>query len=43
LKNVPPADIYFGREKEILKQRVDTKMKTLNERKRENQNIKILP
>ena len=36
LKNLTPADIYFGRDREILQKRFKVKMNTLNERKRMN-------
>ena len=36
LGNVAPADVFFGREKQIKMQRIETKMKTLKERKATN-------
>ena len=42
LKNITPADVYFEREKELLNQRIDTKMKTMKERWRKNQKIRKL-
>jgi putative transposase len=36
LGNVTPADVYFGREKQIKMQRQETKMKTLKERRETN-------
>ena len=36
IDNLTPADVYFGRGKEILKKRMETKTKTLKERKRLN-------
>lgn len=36
LDNLTPADVYFGRDTEILRRRHETKMKTLKLRKRIN-------
>lgn len=36
LDNLTPADVYFGRGDEVLKRRMETKTKTLKERKRLN-------
>jgi putative transposase len=36
IDNLTPEDVYFGRGKEILKRRMETKTKTLKERKRLN-------
>lgn len=36
LGNVTPADVYFGREKQIKKQRREVKMRTLKERRETN-------
>lgn len=33
LQNLPPADVYFGRDQEILKQREKTKLKTMKKRR----------
>jgi hypothetical protein len=37
LGNVTPADVYFGRSKQIKLQRQEIKMKTIKERRRYNQ------
>jgi len=36
IKNVTPADVYFCRDREILRRRYEIKIETLNERKRQN-------
>lgn len=36
LQNVTPADVYFGREKEVLNRRKEIKFETINERRRMN-------
>ncbi len=41
LKNVTPADVYFDRAKELLSRRKDIKTKTIKERKKKNQEVKI--
>lgn len=41
LKNVTPADVYFGRETELLNRRADIKMKTIKERRKKYQKVKI--
>ncbi len=41
LKNVTPADVYFGRDSELLNQRIDIKMKTIKERRKKNQKRRI--
>jgi len=41
LGNVTPADVYFGRNKEILSQRSEVKNKTLKERRKFNKKMKI--
>jgi transposase InsO family protein len=41
LKNVTPADVYFGRDQERLNRRNDIKIKTIKERRKINQKIKI--
>jgi transposase InsO family protein len=41
LKNVTPADVYFGRKNEVLSRRSDIKIKTIEERKRMNKKEKL--
>ena len=41
LKNVTPADVYFGRDSELLNRRNEIKTKTIRERRKKNQRIKI--
>ena len=41
LKNVTPADVYFGRDLELISRRNEIKMKTIKERRKKNQKIKI--
>jgi putative transposase len=41
LKNLTPADVYFGRAERRLKHRKIVKLKTLNDRKKLNQKIKV--
>jgi putative transposase len=36
LENVTPADVHFGRHKEVITRRHELKRKTLKHRKREN-------
>jgi putative transposase len=36
LKNLTPADVYFGREHEILKQRHLVKLKTMKKRRKQD-------
>jgi transposase InsO family protein len=36
LENLTPADVYFGREKEVLTKREEIKMRTLQQRRRQN-------
>jgi transposase InsO family protein len=36
IKNLTPADVYFGRDREILRRRYEIKIKTLSDRKRQN-------
>ena len=40
LKNVTPADVYFGRDLECLNRRKDIKIETLKERRKLNQKTK---
>lgn len=39
LNNVTPADVYFGRDKDLLNRRSETKIKTLKERRKKNQKV----
>lgn len=39
LGNVTPADVYFGRDKDLLNRRSETKIKTLKERRKKNQKV----
>ena len=39
LENLTPADVYFGREKEVLTKREEIKRKTLMQRKRKHQRL----
>ena len=41
LKNVTPADVYFGKDLELISRRNEIKMKTIKERRKKNQKIKI--
>jgi len=41
LGNITPADVYFGRNKEILSRRSEVKNKTLKERRNLNEKVKI--
>lgn len=41
LQNLTPADVYFGRAERKLKHRKLVKMKTLKERKKQNQKIQL--
>ena len=41
LKNVTPADVYYGRGKEILHQRRNVKIETIKERRKVNQELEI--
>ena len=41
LKNVTPADVYFDRDTELLSRRNEIKAKTIKERRKKNQRIKI--
>jgi len=41
LKNVTPADVYFGRDSELLSRRNEIKAKTIKERRKKNQRIKV--
>jgi len=41
LGNITPADVYFGRNKEILSRRSEIKNKTLKERRKFNEKVKI--
>ena len=43
LKNLTPADVYYGRSDEILKQREIIKKKTIQKRKQEYYNLKSNP
>jgi len=36
LDNLTPADIYFGKEEEVLTRRVEIKRKTLEQRRKQN-------
>ena len=40
LKNVTPADVYFGRDKEILHRRRNIKIQTIKERRKLNSKTK---
>jgi len=40
LGNVTPADVYFGRQKEVLNRRKEIKMETIKERRKMNQQSK---
>jgi putative transposase len=40
LGNVTPADVYFGRQKEVLNRRKEIKMETIKERRKWNKKIK---
>ena len=40
LGNVTPADVYFGRQKEILNRRKEIKMETIKERRNMNRQSK---
>jgi len=40
LKNVTPADVYFGRDKEILHRRRNIKTQTIKERRKLNSKTK---
>ena len=42
LNNVTPADVYFGRAKELLNHRNEVKLKTIKERRNKNKKIEIL-
>ena len=42
LNNVTPADVYFGRAKELLNHRTEVKLKTIKERRNKNKKIEIL-
>lgn len=44
LNNLTPANVYFGRDQEIIKQRNKIKEKTLNERRQNyiNENLKLI-
>jgi len=39
LNNVTPADVYFGRDKDLLKRRSQIKIKTIKERRKKNQKV----
>ena len=39
LGNVTPADVYFGRDKDLLNRRSEIKIKTLKERRKKNQKV----
>jgi len=41
LKNVTPADVYYGREKQVLHQRRNVKIETMKERRKVNQELEI--
>jgi putative transposase len=41
LNNVMPADVYFGRDQEILARREQIKQQTMLRRRRENQKLKV--
>jgi putative transposase len=41
LNNVMPADVYFGRDQDILARREQTKRQTMLQRRRENQKLKV--
>jgi putative transposase len=41
LKNVTPADVYFGRSEQVLTRRTEIKNMTIRERRKENKKVKI--
>lgn len=41
LKNVTPANVYFGRSKQVLTRRSEIKNMTIRERRKENKKVKI--
>jgi len=41
LRNVTPADVYFGRSQELLIRRMETRRKTIKERRKNHQKIKL--
>jgi len=41
LKNVTPADVYFGRSEQVLTRRTEIKNMTIKERRKENKKVKI--
>ena len=42
LSNVTPSDVYFGREKKILQKRKETKLKTIQKRRQEYLQQKLI-
>ena len=42
LSNVTPSDVYFGREEKILKKRKETKLKTIQKRRQEYLQQKLI-
>jgi putative transposase len=42
LSNVTPSDVYFGREEKILKRRKETKLKSIQKRRQEYLQQKLI-